>query len=612
MAIQLLPENVIDQIAAGEVVERPAHMVKEIIENSLDAGATEIEVEFSQGGRNVCVRDNGSGIDKAELRLAVSRHATSKIALAEDLWSLSSYGFRGEALATIAAVSRLRLTSRPALQKQGATLVSEFGNLSEVVEQGAESGTTVWVEDLFANTPARLKFLRTAAAEGMQIKNILRACALINPHIGFRLRQDKELLFHWPATDSLVKRAEQVLGVTPLFSHEFAQGAYRAQVALAPPHLVEKNSRQIWLFVQGRYVQDRALQAAVMDAYRSLLMHGEYPIAVVDLRLPPAEVDINIHPSKSQVKFLDSSKAFRVVHHAVRDILALAPWQVSAPAKSVPPLVKSVDKDLDFKDTYPSSAQTSFVKEDTNFTRTQYPKRVLDAGVSFAALKEAAQGLSPIREAIVQGPAVAVGETATQEKKVYWSNLQVLGQVNLTYIVAQDENRLILVDQHAAHERVAFEKLMATWRGGQIEVQQFLLPLTIDLSAYGSEKLLEQSQALEKLGLSIEANSTDEILVRAAPALLNEKAIYMAVEVLAQELSEQGDSFAMEKSVSEVCATMACHSVVRAGQSLSLEQAKSILEQMDEHAFSSFCPHGRPVSIEWSWGQLEKQFGRTV
>jgi DNA mismatch repair protein MutL len=588
MSIQMLPLDVVDHIAAGEVVERPAHLVKELIENALDAAATEIEIDFDQGGRRVSVKDNGQGIDRGELLLAVARHATSKIKKSADLWNLASYGFRGEALATIAAVSRFQILSRTPAQASAASLKVEFGKAQSPIDQGGDLGTSIIIDELFANLPARLKFLRSEAAETSQIKLIIRSLALTNPSVGFRIRQAGKLLTYWPGVKDYINRAEQVLELSNLFEGEGSDGEYRARVVLAPPQVVERTSRQIFIYVQGRTVQDRGLQAAVMEAYRSLLMHGEFPVAVVHLTCPPAEVDVNIHPSKSQVKFQNPSQAFRAVTRAARNLLEQAPWiERAVPVPG------------------PVSSKPSNLSHDKS----------LEHSVSSAAWS-APRAAQPVQTDFLRSTQTSytqpVGIKIEDSRQVPWQSLEVIGQTQNTYIVCQSEKGLVLVDQHAAHERIGYEKLMGAWRGGQIDVQQYLLPLALDLNVEEATALLSFKNELEKLGVHMQATTPTTLEITASAALLKEEALVRSLEKMARDICAHGGSFAFESAVGDLCATMACHSVVRAGQSLTREEMTTLLLQMDEFAHSSFCPHGRPVSIEMSWSQIERDFGRIV
>ncbi|MFZ3229390.1 MAG: DNA mismatch repair endonuclease MutL [Pseudobdellovibrio sp.] len=600
MSIHVLSADVVNQIAAGEVVERPAHLVKELVENSLDAGATEIHVEISHGGRFVRIVDNGVGILSTDLEKALLPHATSKIKLSDDLWNLNTFGFRGEALASISAVSKLTIQSFHHQEKKPSQVISEFGKMSKVKDSSRDSGTEIKIENLFENVPARLKFLKSDSSEFAQIKQIVKSAALSNPQVEIKLIQDGELQLFYKIKNTLIERVKDVLEKKELFETKLTKGSMTAHVVFSSPHEVAKTSKQIWIFAQNRFVQDRALQAAVMDAYRSLLMHGEYPHAVIKLQCLPSEIDVNIHPTKSQVKFQDASNAFRVVHGALRQALETAPWiqksfvASDSPAQSL--LMQDSFSDHPrgntmYSDNQPAmSSYKNMSFHDQSFSQTQFKQKDFDIQ-SLTSLK-----VDSIPEHVFESG--------------YWSSLQVLGQANLTYIICQKNDRLVYVDQHAAHERVVFESLMQSWKTKKFEIQDYLFPLAIDLSEEKIEALLWIQNQILELGIQIERLGPQTLGVKSAPNLIKESALPGLFERMAVDLLEYGDSYAIEKKVSDLFATMACHSVVRAGQSLSHIQMKELLVSMDQFALSSFCPHGRPVSVETSFVELEKLFGR--
>lgn len=592
-----LSSEVVDQIAAGEVVERPSHLIKELIENAIDAGADRIEVDMDEGGRNLRVIDNGSGIAADQLPMALQRHATSKIQNADDLWRLESFGFRGEALASIAAVSRLSILSRTLDAATATQLTAEFGKLGAIEAMGGNFGTTIAVADLFANVPARRKFLKSDSAEQAAIRAVVRTLALAHPSREFRLKTGGVIEAVWPATgDVFLPRAKQVLEKSELFENQYELGTCRARVIFSSPHTVARNSRSIFIFVQGRMVQDRALQAAVLDAYRGLLMHGEYPMVCVMLDLAPDEVDVNIHPTKSQVKFRDPSAAFRVVHRALRAGLELAPWQAAGAVKMAAARQQGVVE----------AVHKMSVKELTR----PYNERFAGAAFSKVVLKEKTDANDLLS---VDSNSHAIAEAQTdlpKELNEKWSRLHILGQANLTYLIAQSENKLMLIDQHAAHERVAYERLMRAWLGGQVESQALLLPHLLELPAEHVEALITQSHELTRIGIELDRASPNSIAIRSLPTVISEAAATRVLEDFAAQRFERGGSFAIEKKIGDVCASLACHSVVRAGQALSLAQMRSLLTQMDEFPLSSFCPHGRPVAIEWTFAALEREFGR--
>ncbi len=627
--IQILPSDVIDQIAAGEVVERPAHLVKELVENAIDAGATSIEIEYDQGGRRVRVTDNGSGISPEDLPRAIARHGTSKIQAAEDLWALASFGFRGEALASIGSVSRLSIQSRTVQDSSSTKLVCEYGRVAPPERAGGNLGTTVLVEELFTNVPARLKFLKSEAGENSQIKATLKALALANETVEFRVRTKGKVEETWPAGQTFLERAQMIMGAAKLYAAKGEYNGAESEIAFASPHDIGGNARGILIFVQGRWVQDKSLQAAVIDAYRGLLMHGEFPIAIVRLQVPPSSVDVNIHPTKSQVKFSDSQTAFRAVNRTLRTALEQAPW-LAYRENSAREEASAVQAQM-------ARARAGYSSAPNESVGAQAPARKLTiAELTRPYEANEAQPTNLEAPSLATAPTHSIGRfDAPEFDKIQfkqksdwtlaqienetepsasghgaWSRLQVLGQAHLTYILAQDNNRLVLVDQHAAHERVAYERLMNAWLGGQAETQPLLIPVTLELEPDGAEALMTIAPELEKLGLQIDQNGPQSIAIRSVPLTIKESSLMKALAELASELVEKGGGFALEKKISDLCATMACHSVVRAGQSLSVDQMKSLLSQMDEFPLSSFCPHGRPVSVDYPFAKLERDFGR--
>ena len=691
MNIEVLGSEVINQIAAGEVVERPSHLVKELVENSLDSGATQIEVEIAFGGRQVKIQDNGCGIAHGDLPLALARHATSKIRGFSDLWSLSSYGFRGEALASIAAVSRVKLVSRAEGQEEAYQLESEFGKFEDPLVVGGEQGTTIVIQDLFENVPARLKFLKSDAAESTQIKNVLRAMAMAYPYVAFRVRHNGKLLFYWPACKNRQSRVQQVLEQESMYIGRGTSGRVRAEAVISSPNNTVGTRRQIWMFAQNRWVQNSGMQAAVMDAYRNLLMHGEYPIVALWVDCDPDEIDVNIHPTKSMVRFRQASDSFKSVLRAVRGCLEKAPWvndllpqeHLSKGVKTTsPPVFKEVpmrqtklpdqgeeflrtqfaQKSFDFgsgaggetKGSIDSSMESppsmSVVKEPSqpysldrvsSYSNNKFnggSPHILPEGSSlelFEAPESSSQSLpekvseSSVERSLPKGEELAIRSVNKEKIEVsqevvdtsgdqlnsestHWSRLQVLGQTNLTYIVTQSDHSILFIDQHAAHERVAFERLMRSWINKKFEVQPFLIPEVIRLSEDSIEAILRIKNELSEMGLSIDQMGAEEIRVNSSPSIIKAGALRPVFEKLASDLINKGGSFALEKYVGDLFASMACHSVIRAGQALSHKEMESLLVQMDEFPLSSFCPHGRPVYVEYRFSKLEKDFGRIL
>lgn len=616
MRIKVLNSDVVNQIAAGEVLERPANLVKELLENALDAGATEVEIHIADGGKWVEISDNGSGIHKEDLALCFARHATSKINNSADLWQLNTYGFRGEALASISAVSKCSILSKTKTAKSAWQIECAFGETSTVQESSCEQGTRVRVEELFENVPARLKFLKSDKAEVAQIKKVIRAMALCYSHINFRFKVENKLLKFWSKCESTQKRCEQVLEVKPMYNGEHSIGSFHSKAVFSAPNAVQRNSQNIWIFVQDRWVQDKSLQTAILQAYQNLLMHGEFPIVAVWLDCDPQMVDVNVHPTKSQVKFSDAQMAFRCVRNSIRDYLEKAPWledlqkiEDQKPKETLN--IQSIAKEKSEK----SLAFKGGAFDSVRFLQKSYEPKEMNIDV----LKHYAPKMDePIPEQTIDFKVSEEIVNTVDEPvedlsiKHHWSKLQVLGQLNLTYIVCQSRKSLLLVDQHAAHERVVFEKLMAAWQGGNIEVQDFLLPLSIEVPGEYIDALLEVKDKLSRFGIGFEKSGTDEISVISSPAILKENGLKVALYDLGKELCEFSGSNVIERRIADIFSTMACHSVIRAGQALSVEEMESLLVQMDEFPLSSFCPHGRPVFVEYTYNQIDKSFGRIL
>lgn len=623
-----LPENVIDQIAAGEVVERPSHLVKELVENSLDAGATSVTVDVFDGGRGVSVKDNGHGIHRDDLALILKRHTTSKIKSAEDLWKLSSFGFRGEALSSISAVSKLRVLSKRQGAKEAFQIEAHFGKEQPFDSVSHDVGTTVEVRDLFENLPARLKFLKSGAAEVSAIRQMVKSIALVNPTIEFRFRVEGELDFYVAAAKDFFERVQMVLGEDRLCHTLGERDGMTLELVFSDPHLVQKTSRSLWFFVQGRPVQDKSLQAAIVEAYRGTLMHGEYPMAVLKLNVPTDEVDVNIHPTKSQVKFLKPNLIFSFVHHALRRGLEehLKPRnQMKVDAPTVPQTLAFDSAELSRVQYQTKDLHTTLQVSDEPLrpapavtTRAPLPNFAPSSAKpapSFASVETIMESVPEVRVATPQPPppprpAAPAAPVEPAKPAGTWARLQVLAQAHLTYLVCQSDQGLCLVDQHAAHERVLFETLNRAWQEGKGTAQPLLFPLAVDLSPEQIEALDLVKDGFQKLGLQWEGLGPGTLGIVQIPELVKESALPQLLKKVADDILRQGGSFEFEKAVHEILSTMACHSAIRAGQAMSPSEMRALLEQMDEFPFSQFCPHGRPVSVRWSVEELEREFGR--
>ncbi|MCY4581326.1 MAG: DNA mismatch repair endonuclease MutL [Chloroflexi bacterium] len=578
MTIRVLPAGVAARIAAGEVIERPASVVKELIENSLDAGARVIGVETRHGGlASIRVTDDGCGIPENEVPLAFERHATSKLAAVEDLTNIGTLGFRGEALASIAAAASVRLTTRTAAAESATTVELEGGQVVRQSAAGAGPGTTIEVEALFSTIPARLKFIRSASAETARVRQTVDHLAMAHPHVQFTLKTDGRVQL---ATSGNGSQRDAVAAV---HGAELAQamievgswtGAYPVWGLVGTPEQNRANRTGISLFVNSRWVQHRAVGVAVEEAYRGLLMEGRFPIAVVFLDVPPGEVDVNVHPNKREVRLSHEGDAFSSVQRAVREaLLAASPIAegeglLSQSAPAAPPLAPS------FEMTF-----ASLEREQAPLPEPAPVAPEADAHAGLAL----PPGASPL------------------------SRLRVLGQVANTYIVADGPDGMYLIDQHSAHESVLYYRLLRQWANSAPEVQPMLEPLPMSLTPQQMDALGEGRAVLERFGLLVEPFGDDTLLVRAVPV--------MARRVDAAKLvAEALDDFAAKGRGADThlsaAASIACHSAVRAGQTLELQEMTALGEALASELTPQHCPHGRPTVIRVSKDVLGRQFGR--
>jgi DNA mismatch repair protein MutL len=562
--IRVLPELLVSQIAAGEVVERPASVLKELLENSLDAGATAIQVTLDEGGvRRIQVEDDGEGIPASELRLALARHATSKIASLEELEGVATMGFRGEALASIASVSRLRLLTRTRDSSHGSEIRCEGAALGEPQPAGRAAGTTVAVEDLYFNTPARRKFLKSEPTEFGHCDEVFRRIALARPHVAFTLRHNGRVSRHL-RSQSPADRAKALLG------EDFMQQAIEVEASslglgltglAGSPQAATARADTQYFFVNGRFVRDRVLAHAVREAYAEVLHGDRQPAYVLSLEVDPRTVDVNVHPAKTEVRFRDS----RVVHQFVRNALhrALSPTAAEAPVA------------------YATVAQRPFVQN------------------SFALAQPAA--------AYQAFMAAVLPEEKTQESPALG---YALAQLHGIYILAQNAAGLVLVDMHAAHERIVMERLKSALDGGEVARQSLLVPAVFSAEPLDIATAEENREALERLGLELEASGPNTLTVRAAPALLASGDVTGLAKDLLAEIREHGASAMLSARQNELVATMACHAAVRAHRVLTVPEMNALLRDMERTERSGSCNHGRPTWYQLTLGDLDKLFLR--
>lgn len=575
MPIRILPDHIASQIAAGEVIERPASVVKELIENALDAESDSIRIEVLDAGRRlISVVDNGLGITRDELALAVSRHATSKLARAEDLFQIKTLGFRGEALASIGSVSRMKIESRRTDVEIGASMVVEGGKLGKLSNIGIPPGTKVTVQDLFYNVPARLKFLKTDMTERRHIEALVTRYALAYPEVRWQLLMDGKRALQTSGNGDRREVLASLYGVDigkKMLAVDFWEEQYHIHGFISPISLTRSNRREITIFVNGRWVKDTSVTAAVIKAYHTMLMVGRFPMVVLFLDMPPEAVDVNVHPAKAEVRFREGSLVFSRAQRAVkRALLAYSPVPDLG---SVQFWGKRGEKVED--PTWQMAAEVRRVEPQPSEERPETHLHVHTGTLQMDGL--------PL--------------------------LRLIGQVAATYLVAEGPDGLYLIDQHAAHERVLFEQLMAQQAQDRVPAQALLEPVNVVLPPDKARMLEAQIPVLEKLGFTVESFGPNTFTVRAIPALIvggdPEAALNVVVEDF--EADETPLASAIEaKLTARICKRMA----VKGGQVLSSEEQVALLRGLENCQSPRTCPHGRPTMIHLSADLLERQFGR--
>ena len=601
--IKILPEILSNKIAAGEVVERPSSVVKELIENSLDAHSSRIMIEVEKGGRTLIrVSDNGIGMNRDDALLAPERYATSKIQKDDDLFSIKTLGFRGEALPSIAAVSKFRLVTRDQTSQAGTEIVVEGGTLKKVSEIGAPKGTMVTVGQLFFNTPARRKFLKTVNTEMGHIADSVSSTALGWPGVHFRLTHNNRQVKNWPAADDPMDRVLDVLGrdiKDDLLRVEFDGDDLSMSGWVTSTRTTRSTSRGIHVYINGRYVRDRVIQHALLEGYHGRLVKGQYPVAVLFIRVPFEAVDVNVHPTKHQVKFERQKKVHDAVAGVVRDRLRFSDpgWTL----KNLPEIRPSHEPPNVGE---PRSHFTS-PGQDTEPRRPAIESRHLrSSGIP-----------APLPPAFPPEEGVGFSFPGTQAKlwsKNRFSDLRVIGQFHDTYILCESPDGLILIDQHAAHERIFFERLKNRSSDAGATAQKLLIPETFDLG-YREGKILEKLiPDLKALGLEIEPFGGDTFVVKSVPALLKDQAVKPLVMEMVEKTAQIGFSPGLEKVIDTCLMLMACHGAIRANQRLSEKEIQRLLEQLDGCDQPSNCPHGRPTWIRMTLKEVERMFKRIV
>ena len=597
--LRRLPTTLVNRIAAGEVVERPASAVKELVENAIDAGAHRIAVTLKEGGRTfLSVVDDGVGMSADEMMLAVERHCTSKLP-DDDLTHINTLGFRGEALPSIASVSRFVLTSRPAGADTAWSLEIDGGARGEPRPAAHPAGTRVEVRDLFFATPARLKFLKEPRTESSHVADAMRRLAMAHPAIAFRLESEERTLIDLPAAGpSLLEEADaaRLERLAAIMGREFADNAvaidanregFRLSGFAGLPTLNRPTGQHQYLFVNGRPVRDKLLAGAVRGAYQDFLARDRHPLVALFLDAPTDLVDVNVHPAKTEVRFRDPGIVRGLIVGALRTALSAAGHRAS---------------------TTVSDAALGAFRPHTGYSSPlplgRYGGNGHSGSLPRGLAEAAAEFLAPLSQ-----PSARM-ETPVNGEAMHYPLGVARAQLHETYIVAQTDGGVVIVDQHAAHERLLHERLKHQLEAEGVKRQALLLPEVVDVGEDGARRLTQRSAELADMGLVLEPFGLGAIVVREVPALLGETDIQGLVRDLADELAEMGDHLALKERVEQVCGTLACHTSVRAGRRLTVEEMNALLRQMEATPHSGQCNHGRPTYVELKLADIERLFGR--
>jgi len=611
--IKRLPEIIANKIAAGEVVERPVSVVKELLENAIDANSTRIRIDIEKGGAQLIrISDNGIGMHRDNALLSLERHATSKIVSDADLFSIKTLGFRGEALPSIAAISKMVMVTRPQDCEIGTEIQVEGGKVMQVNDAGAPSGTFISVKDLFYNTPARKKYMKSNRTETAHIIDYLSNVAVGFPSIHFKLFHNAKSVKNWPQTKKLSDRIANVMGddlYNKLYPIEYKNDHVSIEGYVASPETSRKSSSHV-IFVNDRIVSDRFIHHAILEGYRGKLMKGHYPVGVLFLTVPFEDVDVNVHPAKLNVRFVNQGSIYQAIVKAVQNGLASAsrkPWESKNKNQSIP------------EPEHPHNRQS--ISEPLNHNDRENEKVIYEK--SHYEFPEPEQHL---KENTIQEekfmPAAYTSQSSLisqsiennikQDNRIDYGSLQIIGQMHKTYIICENHQSMFLIDQHAAHERVVYERLKQALLSQKIPVQRLLVPETIELT-YKQALIFETMiEDLQKTGFEIEHFGQNTFVIQAVPDILTGKDIKPLIHEIAESLPDIKNTGPVEQAIDDCLILMACHSAIRAGQKLSFTEIKELLKFLDRCEYPSQCPHGRPTCIQWNQTEIEKKFKRIV
>ena len=625
--IEVLSSSVVNKIAAGEVIERPASVVKELLENSVDAGATRIDVAIENGGIDLIrITDSGTGIPKDQLELAVTSHATSKISSADELFRVRTFGFRGEALASIAEISQFTLRSRTGDSDCGYELIVNGGNREPISAVGCATGTTIEVRNLFYNTPVRRKFMRTAQTERAHIVEAFTRIALANPHVHLTLTHNERSQFDLPPSEDWQGRIadffgpEIAAGLLPVSSEG---GGITINGFVVEPSLNRANNRMQYLFLNDRYIRDRSLQHALRESYRGLLMTGRFPIAFLKMTMPADQVDVNVHPAKLEVRFQDSGKLYSQLLSTIRnkflttDLTAQAKLSrakeltpIAGAAPQTPATVENQSR-MPFQPASQPRDWTRSPRSQPSQSPFSQPTGGAFPGGSISA------GSSPQLEPQPAPPHLANSEfSPEQQVTTHDAGIQSTPhrhsalQVHNTYLITETEEGMVVIDQHALHERVIYEQLRAKVLAGKLETQRLLVPEPVSLPPAESALVIEKSELLKQIGMTVEPFGGDTVLVSGYPAMLANQNPAEMLRGVIDLLMDEGRELDQRDLVDELLHMISCKAAIKAGDKLTPEEITDLLEQRDFCQDAHHCPHGRPTSLVFSREELDRRFKR--
>jgi len=634
--IKILPEALINKIAAGEVVERPASVVKELVENAIDAGSDQIFIVIKNGGKDfISILDNGSGMSSNDAQVAIERHATSKIIKSEDLENIHTMGFRGEALAAIAAVSRFEVTTCSDEASGGFQVRVEGGKLTQTARIGFPLGTRIIVENLFFNTPARQKFMKSVNTEYNHIHELIIRLALGHPHIQFRLTHNKAVVLNLPKGQSFSERIQHSFGSDisdDLIECQYEESYLAFEGFISHPAKNRASKRWQHIFINNRYVKDKSINHAIYSGYRTLLMKNMHPMFFLKIKLMPSEIDVNVHPAKTEIRLKNPNLIHTIFSEHIARILKsgsrnqlLGQTKVedketepsNSASQSMPELQKNKQSSQPVQRP-PVNPTTEFHSE-----KNMYIEPNEQIGFDVPTLNKKATTDSPPVSTNQAEPKIAASDESNPfdfstkndfngNKKALpvHANFHVIGQLHNKYILAQGEDKLIVIDQHAAHERIRFEEIRNLFYSRELETNPMLIPIMMELPPQDGLLLEQYQDSWEKLGFVIDHFGGNDYSIKEIPLILKDSDIPMVIREVLDEMSQFGKSGRLEEFFNQVFERMACHSSVRAGQSLSSHEMDSLIDQLVNLNIQLYCPHGRPILIEIELNELDKRFKR--